>query len=453
MPVPMCRRRAAAASLLLAAAVLTAVRVRAPAARLVRRARPRRRRAARRTVRRHGGLVLGRAVAAPRGRPARLRRVGGRLSGTARPAHVLTLRDVTCSCATTARLQPLAGRQRHRHRPAAVRRSVCRHDAGHGRHRRQRHRPGRAGPQLRRRPPGAVRQVVLAAKNTAGGSDVYGQRIPAFAGTYGTVIDRDPTAGPEGAHRPGRLPDGDPSRRLLPRRAAARPGRHLHPEASRRTQRRHGAAVGGAQRDLRRHPAVHDRPRLVRTAVASAGSRGSYPRPTPSRCTRTCSRCGTPPTWPTNWILSHSGDISARFAGEAPTLPVPTPSSAGGLPCACPALLLVGRCRGGDLGPRRDRASQAVPTTYYLALGDSLSVGYQPGLGRHHQGYSDDLYSNAPVRASGTPACNWSSSAAAARRPATMINGGKCDDGRYPTGLAARRRGSVPASARARSST
>jgi lysophospholipase L1-like esterase len=38
-------------------------------------------------------------------------------------------------------------------------------------------------------------------------------------------------------------------------------------------------------------------------------------------------------------------------------------------------------------------AAAAMPApTYYLALGDSLSQGYMPGLGNTHQGYVDDVY-------------------------------------------------------------
>jgi lysophospholipase L1-like esterase len=37
-------------------------------------------------------------------------------------------------------------------------------------------------------------------------------------------------------------------------------------------------------------------------------------------------------------------------------------------------------------------ASAAPPSTYYLALGDSLSQGYMPGVGNTNSGYVDDLY-------------------------------------------------------------
>jgi lysophospholipase L1-like esterase len=80
-------------------------------------------------------------------------------------------------------------------------------------------------------------------------------------------------------------------------------------------------------------------------------------------------------------------------------------------------------------------ASASLPTVYYLALGDSLSVGYQPvpTPGDTDQGYTDQLL---PKLQAVHPfehivlvkmGCSGETTG-------TMINGGKCTDGRYPLG-------------------
>ncbi|MFL5737983.1 MAG: SGNH/GDSL hydrolase family protein [Actinomycetota bacterium] len=47
-------------------------------------------------------------------------------------------------------------------------------------------------------------------------------------------------------------------------------------------------------------------------------------------------------------------------------------------------------------------AQAGAATTYYLALGDSLSVGHQPGMGRStHEGYTDQLLGRLRQRAPG----------------------------------------------------
>ena len=62
---------------------------------------------------------------------------------------------------------------------------------------------------------------------------------------------------------------------------------------------------------------------------------------------------------------------------------------------------------------------KAVPASYYLALGDSLSQGVQPDMAganvETRQGYADQLGRRCAVVIRG---CSWSSSAARARRPA-----------------------------------
>jgi lysophospholipase L1-like esterase len=68
--------------------------------------------------------------------------------------------------------------------------------------------------------------------------------------------------------------------------------------------------------------------------------------------------------------------------------------------------------------------------TYYLALGDSLSRGYMPGLGDTDQGYADDLYATLQAR---DPNLQLVKLGCSGETTATMINGGHCTD-RYPVG-------------------
>jgi lysophospholipase L1-like esterase len=67
---------------------------------------------------------------------------------------------------------------------------------------------------------------------------------------------------------------------------------------------------------------------------------------------------------------------------------------------------------------------------YYLALGDSLSRGYLPGVGDTDQGYADDLYATLTA---GDPSLELVKLGCSGETTATMINGGKCTD-RYPAG-------------------
>jgi len=80
-------------------------------------------------------------------------------------------------------------------------------------------------------------------------------------------------------------------------------------------------------------------------------------------------------------------------------------------------------------------ATAALPTVYYLALGDSLSVGYQPvpTPGDTNEGYADQLL---PLLQAAHPGENivLVKMGCSGETTSTMINGGKCTDGRYPLG-------------------
>ena len=65
---------------------------------------------------------------------------------------------------------------------------------------------------------------------------------------------------------------------------------------------------------------------------------------------------------------------------------------------------------------------------YYVALGDSLSVGYQPGLGNTNQGYTDDLYTVLKAK---DPSLRLVKLGCAGETTTTMMNGGICT---YPEG-------------------
>jgi lysophospholipase L1-like esterase len=67
---------------------------------------------------------------------------------------------------------------------------------------------------------------------------------------------------------------------------------------------------------------------------------------------------------------------------------------------------------------------------YYLALGDSLSRGYMPGVGDTDQGYADDLYARLHAV---DPTLELVKLGCSGETTGTMINGGKCTD-RYPAG-------------------
>jgi lysophospholipase L1-like esterase len=75
-------------------------------------------------------------------------------------------------------------------------------------------------------------------------------------------------------------------------------------------------------------------------------------------------------------------------------------------------------------------AEDATAAHYYVALGDSLSRGYMPGLGDTDQGYADDLYATLRGR---DPSLQLVKLGCSGETTGTMINGGKCTD-RYPVG-------------------
>jgi lysophospholipase L1-like esterase len=74
-------------------------------------------------------------------------------------------------------------------------------------------------------------------------------------------------------------------------------------------------------------------------------------------------------------------------------------------------------------------APAAAAQTYYVALGDSLAVGYQPGTGPTSQGYADDLSlqlsKNVPGLSLVKLGCTGETST-------SMIQGGVCSN--YPAG-------------------
>jgi lysophospholipase L1-like esterase len=78
--------------------------------------------------------------------------------------------------------------------------------------------------------------------------------------------------------------------------------------------------------------------------------------------------------------------------------------------------------------------SAATATTtpsihYYVALGDSLSVGYQPGLGNTPRGYTDDLYAALKAK---DPSLQLVKLGCAGETTTTMLKGGRCAT--YPEG-------------------
>jgi lysophospholipase L1-like esterase len=70
----------------------------------------------------------------------------------------------------------------------------------------------------------------------------------------------------------------------------------------------------------------------------------------------------------------------------------------------------------------------------YLSLGDSLSVGYQPGLGDTTQGFSEDVYNVLKARLASTQQLDLVKLGCSGETTTTFINGGKCPVGRYTTG-------------------
>lgn len=75
-------------------------------------------------------------------------------------------------------------------------------------------------------------------------------------------------------------------------------------------------------------------------------------------------------------------------------------------------------------------AADGTTVHYYVALGDSLSRGYMPGVGDSDQGYADDLYATLHAK---DPSLQLVKLGCSGETTGTMINGGKCTD-RYPVG-------------------
>jgi lysophospholipase L1-like esterase len=67
-------------------------------------------------------------------------------------------------------------------------------------------------------------------------------------------------------------------------------------------------------------------------------------------------------------------------------------------------------------------AAPAAPH-YYVSIGDSLSQGYQPGLGNTDQGYVDDLYASMKAK---DPSLRLAKLGCSGETTTTMINGGIC---------------------------
>lgn len=81
-------------------------------------------------------------------------------------------------------------------------------------------------------------------------------------------------------------------------------------------------------------------------------------------------------------------------------------------------------------------ASATPPVEYYLALGDSLSRGYMPGVGDTDQGYTDDLY--AALHAN-HPSLRLVKLGCSGETTTSMIKGGVCAYPGFGSQLAAAR--------------
>lgn len=75
-------------------------------------------------------------------------------------------------------------------------------------------------------------------------------------------------------------------------------------------------------------------------------------------------------------------------------------------------------------------SSNAETPHYYVSLGDSLSQGYQAGIGDTDQGYADLLYARLKAK---DPSLQLVKLGCSGETTTTMINGGRCLD-RYPVG-------------------
>ncbi|MEV7187752.1 GDSL-type esterase/lipase family protein [Kitasatospora sp. NPDC093102] len=79
-------------------------------------------------------------------------------------------------------------------------------------------------------------------------------------------------------------------------------------------------------------------------------------------------------------------------------------------------------------------AGSPAQPTYYVSFGDSLSQGYQPGLGDTSQGYVDDVYAALKLT---HPKLQLVKLGCSGETTVTMINGGKCSYGSFASQLAA----------------
>jgi lysophospholipase L1-like esterase len=98
------------------------------------------------------------------------------------------------------------------------------------------------------------------------------------------------------------------------------------------------------------------------------------------------------------------------------------------LAAVCGTTLLAGPATAD--GPADDPAAAATTPHYYVALGDSLSRGYIPGVGDTDQGYADLLYQKLRAK---DPSLQLVKLGCSGETTQTMIDGGRCAD-RYPVG-------------------
>lgn len=97
-------------------------------------------------------------------------------------------------------------------------------------------------------------------------------------------------------------------------------------------------------------------------------------------------------------------------------------------PPRLPALTLAALAATGLAVTCGSAAMATSSAHYYVALGDSLSVGYQPGLGNTNHGYTDDLYKTLKAK---DPSLKLVKLGCAGETTTTMLNGGICT---YPEG-------------------
>ncbi|MDH6116804.1 lysophospholipase L1-like esterase [Kitasatospora sp. GAS204A] len=90
----------------------------------------------------------------------------------------------------------------------------------------------------------------------------------------------------------------------------------------------------------------------------------------------------------------------------------------------------LGLAAAGQLPAHADTAQPS----YYLALGDSLSQGYQPGQGNTDQGYVDDVYAGLRLT---HPNLQLVKLGCTGETSVTMLNGGHCAYAGFPSQLAA----------------